>query len=232
MAPGGGERSVSIVEPPYHSHKESFPIQHPDDEGTKIHFQTPGTYAAQHYKLGQNDEVARQDGDYCIDELCECGLHKCPPTLIQQKFDATTTYRTTYDKKMIPERLIPEPFKYQAANEDRTFTTESRANFDKKMLPEKISPSKYDLPKSLPFDATTTYRTQYGHKLLPEKVIVEPSQYKSGPEDRDFNTQYRANYKGHIPKVCQVTRLPAYPAVQLDQSRSHTFWDNKQKRWY
>eukprot|EP01068_Selenidium_serpulae_P018896 Selendium_serpulae@DN6495_c1_g1_i11.p1 len=104
-----------------------------------------------------------------------------------------------------------------------------------KPLPERMMVPEPPPHVTLPFEGTTESRAAfkpapdhcYKRDMTPLSVPMVQA-----PEDRDFGTAYRVNFKGHVPDVCQISKLPAYPGTQHNPEREQMFWNREEKTWY
>jgi len=310
-----------------HSLNTSLPCE--DQAPTFRNYTTApvGSVPARNLTLPAVDEAARHTSPsnvpgYCVDELCECSMHKCPKPIVTLPFegdstyrvqfkhkevprpkqaepiplpqplpfDADSTYRTQFKKYNLEPPAISTPIQFEASKETRDFTTESRAQFCQK----EIDFSSAGLVSgtggggtfgagnrngfggaggggnrnvsggsgSLPFTATSTYRTQYGAKAIPApqipSVIPTPVSlpFDSTSHYRDTFVRYpipKADQRQPVPfsspadtrdfttayrsaykgSIPQICPMNQLPAASVPpHPREHSFWDPIAKKWY
>lgn len=76
-----------------------------------------GDAAVRHLILPPYDEKHRRDATpsgakgLCVDELCSCGMHSCPPPYKSLPFEGSSTYASTYTMIEPEKRKAPVPDK-------------------------------------------------------------------------------------------------------------------------
>eukprot|EP00918_Siedleckia_nematoides_P063823 GHVU01138846.1.p1 GENE.GHVU01138846.1~~GHVU01138846.1.p1 ORF type:complete len:269 (+),score=39.95 GHVU01138846.1:24-830(+) len=164
----------------------------------------PGESPAYRMDLPKNDEIARKEGDFCVDELCQCTHHRCPPIYEVVPFEGSTAYRESYNPKELPPRTpmlrpqLPESLPFEG-------TTAYRDQFGAKEMPERrYNPAApYERPAEDRCFATEA-RTQFSAKELPPRPAVQRA---VAPEPLPFegSTAYREQF---VPKEI-AARPPA-----------------------